>query len=227
MCATGVTCMHLVLLVVGAMMAVAGALLVRSAVPIEDVAQAAWVTGGIVAIVGGIIVAALAAAVRNLGRIAERLDIQPLPLAPVAAVGREDPAPRAVRPPAPPAGPSLLGWLGGRSPAPVVHGKAPPAAAEPAPVDLGPLAQIPEPSRAPPPPPVPAVRPLPRSATSPAAPQNGSPTSASAAVYRSGVIDGMAYTLFMDGSIAAELPQGRVKFATIDELQAYLTGKES
>jgi len=33
----------------------------------------------------------------------------------------------------------------------------------------------------------------------------------------------MAYSLFMDGSIAAELPKGKVKFASIDELQKYLT----
>ena len=37
------------------------------------------------------------------------------------------------------------------------------------------------------------------------------------------MIDGMAYSLFMDGSIAAELPKGMVKFASIDELQKYLT----
>ena len=42
-------------------------------------------------------------------------------------------------------------------------------------------------------------------------------------VYKSGVIDGMAYTLFMDGSIEAELPQGKVRFASVDELQKYLT----
>ena len=39
------------------------------------------------------------------------------------------------------------------------------------------------------------------------------------------MIDGMAYTLFMDGSIEAELPQGSVKFASVDELQKYLTTK--
>ena len=38
-----------------------------------------------------------------------------------------------------------------------------------------------------------------------------------------GMIDGLAYSLFMDGSIAAELPQGKVKFASVDELQKYLT----
>ena len=37
------------------------------------------------------------------------------------------------------------------------------------------------------------------------------------------LFDGMAYSLFMDGSIAAELPQGKVKFASVDELQKYLT----
>jgi hypothetical protein len=45
-------------------------------------------------------------------------------------------------------------------------------------------------------------------------------------VFKSGVIDGMAYTLYTDGSIEAELPQGTVKFASIDELRAYLTARE-
>ena len=49
---------------------------------------------------------------------------------------------------------------------------------------------------------------------------NGTPETT---VYKSGVIDGMAYTLFMDGSIEAELPQGKVRFASVDELQKYLT----
>jgi hypothetical protein len=60
------------------------------------------------------------------------------------------------------------------------------------------------------------VRPAPKVGSS----QNG----AASTVYRSGVIDGMAYTLFMDGSIQAELPQGTVKFANIDDLQKYLLG---
>jgi hypothetical protein len=46
-------------------------------------------------------------------------------------------------------------------------------------------------------------------------------------IFKSGVIDGMAYTLYTDGSIEAELPQGTVKFASIDELRAYLTARES
>ena len=36
------------------------------------------------------------------------------------------------------------------------------------------------------------------------------------------MIDGMAYTLYTDGSIEAELPQGLVRFASIEELRNYL-----
>jgi len=68
----------------------------------------------------------------------------------------------------------------------------------------------------PPSPAAPVVRPV----AKPAAAQNG----AASTVYRSGVIDGMAYTLFMDGSIQAELPQGTVRFGNIDDLQKYLLG---
>jgi hypothetical protein len=41
-------------------------------------------------------------------------------------------------------------------------------------------------------------------------------------VLKSGVVDGLAYTLYADGSIAAELPGGRRRFASIDELRAHL-----
>jgi len=42
------------------------------------------------------------------------------------------------------------------------------------------------------------------------------------AVLKSGVVDGMAYTLYVDGSIEAELPQGTVRFASIHELRNHL-----
>jgi hypothetical protein len=45
-------------------------------------------------------------------------------------------------------------------------------------------------------------------------------------IFKSGVIDGMAYTLYTDGSIEAELAGGTVKFASIDELRAYLGARE-
>jgi hypothetical protein len=43
-----------------------------------------------------------------------------------------------------------------------------------------------------------------------------------AAILKSGVVDGMGYTLYVDGSIEAELPQGTVRFASIHELRAHL-----
>jgi len=224
--------MYLILFLVGIVLAFAGAVLIRYAVPVVDAGAGALFTSGIVAFVGGLILMGLAAAVRTLGRIAERLEIQPLPLPPVAAVGREDPAPRPARQPpalaaAAAARPSLLGWFGRASaPAPATAARAP-ATPAPAPaptptptseaapaVDLAPLTRVPEEPRIVPPAP---PRPPPR----PAKPVANS--TAETTVYKSGVIDGMAYTLFMDGSIEAELPQGKVRFASVDELQKYLT----
>lgn len=43
-----------------------------------------------------------------------------------------------------------------------------------------------------------------------------------AAVLKSGVVDGMGYTLYVDGSIEAELPQGTLRFASINELRNHL-----
>ena len=42
------------------------------------------------------------------------------------------------------------------------------------------------------------------------------------AVLKSGVVDGMGYTLYVDGSIEAELPDGTLRFASINELRAHL-----
>jgi hypothetical protein len=46
------------------------------------------------------------------------------------------------------------------------------------------------------------------------------------AILKSGVIDGMAYTLYTDGSIEAELPQGTMRFASIEALRAHLEKTE-
>lgn len=42
-------------------------------------------------------------------------------------------------------------------------------------------------------------------------------------VVRSGIVGGMAYTLYADGSIEAELPIGTVRFASLAELQDHVT----
>jgi hypothetical protein len=49
--------------------------------------------------------------------------------------------------------------------------------------------------------------------------QEGSPD---VTILKSGVVDGMAYSLYSDGSIEAEMPEGMMRFASIDELRAHL-----
>jgi hypothetical protein len=51
-----------------------------------------------------------------------------------------------------------------------------------------------------------------------AAPQEEAPV----AILKSGVVDGMGYTLYIDGSIEAELPDGTLRFASINELRRHL-----
>jgi len=41
-------------------------------------------------------------------------------------------------------------------------------------------------------------------------------------VLKSGVVDGMAYSLYSDGSIEAQMPEGMMRFASIDDLRAHL-----
>jgi hypothetical protein len=53
----------------------------------------------------------------------------------------------------------------------------------------------------------------------PAAPQA---PPAAATVLKSGVVDGMAYTLYTDGSIEARLPQGTIRFGSVAELRAHI-----
>ena len=53
----------------------------------------------------------------------------------------------------------------------------------------------------------------------PAAPTEAQPP---VTVLKSGVVDGMAYSLYSDGSIEAQMPEGMMRFASIDELRAHL-----
>jgi hypothetical protein len=53
----------------------------------------------------------------------------------------------------------------------------------------------------------------------PVAPQE---TPVPVSVLKSGVVDGMAYTLYSDGSIEAQLPQGMLRFGSITELRNHI-----
>jgi hypothetical protein len=59
-------------------------------------------------------------------------------------------------------------------------------------------------------------------APEPAAPTAGSEEPAPVTVLKSGVVDGMAYSLYSDGSIEAQMPEGMMRFASIDELRSHL-----
>ncbi len=41
-------------------------------------------------------------------------------------------------------------------------------------------------------------------------------------ILKSGVVDGMAYSLYSDGSIEAQMPEGMMRFGSIEELRAHL-----
>lgn len=68
----------------------------------------------------------------------------------------------------------------------------------------------------------PAAEPMPE--PEPSAPVEPEPAERprDVAVLKSGVVDGMGYTLYVDGSIEAELPQGTLRFASINELRQHL-----
>jgi len=77
--------------------------------------------------------------------------------------------------------------------------------------------------------PAPAAQPAATAAVSaqsaPAEPAHAAgPSQAPAAVsiLKSGVVEGMAYTLYSDGSIEAQLPGGTVRFASITELRSHI-----
>ena len=45
---------------------------------------------------------------------------------------------------------------------------------------------------------------------------------ASVSIVKSGVVDSMAYSLYSDGSIEAQMPEGMVRFSSIEELRSHL-----
>ena len=66
-----------------------------------------------------------------------------------------------------------------------------------------------------------------RSAAPPSVPPQASPepmppSSPAATVVKSGVVDGMAYSLYSDGSIEAQMPEGMMRFASIEQLRDHL-----
>ena len=58
--------------------------------------------------------------------------------------------------------------------------------------------------------------------TAAASPGNPDGAAAGASVLKAGVVNGMPYTLFSDGSIEAQLPEGTLRFGSITELRNHI-----
>ncbi len=104
------------------------------------------------------------------------------------------------------------------APPPLEAGEAPPASFD----DAWPKSERPRPGDVPPQrraPRPPASPPSTFSENGPVARTEDQPQ---VTVLKSGVVDGMAYSLYSDGSIEAQMPEGMMRFASIDELRSHL-----
>jgi hypothetical protein len=269
--------MHLVVLVMGVVTTMAGAIMVGFGIPINGFGIGdTLISSGTTAIVGGLVLIGLAAAVRQLRAVAEAVESQGF----LVASGEGRPsranvygstrqrAPSAVAAPPPTPGPPLEREPRFDAPS-AEYGSLPRFIARPPPdepQDREPPRKEAEAYSSPeeddgdanePSDEIPFApgrgansrgeRPRAFDAIWPAASSEPSPRgasydeskapasdhdqvesadTASTSILKSGVIDGMVYTLYTDGSIEAELPQGTLKFVSIDELRDYLLNKE-
>jgi hypothetical protein len=204
-----------------------------------DIVVLMMAAGGLVA-VGGFALIGLGAVVARLQRIRDAIEMQVFSHAPTpsAEVRPKSGAPEPSVVPAPSAGiaavEAALAGSGPEKPA-----AAPPVPSPAAPDALhGPAAQPPANAAAEWPHVTAADRMVlpdgngqapvgPLNATAaggssvpPVAAQDGSPSPVR--VLKSGVIEGMAYTLYSDGSVDAELPEGTRRFASISEWRTHL-----
>jgi hypothetical protein len=105
-----------------------------------------------------------------------------------------------------------------KKPRPAQTVPAPPAVAQPAPQQSAAAALPVEPVLTPEPVQFQFREPVPEPRIVVPMPQAPAPVS----VLKSGVVDGMAYTLYSDGSIEAQLPQGTLRFGSIAELRTHI-----
>jgi hypothetical protein len=247
--------MHIVLLALGLVIVAAGVVLIGLGLPTSTGALGhTLVVAGTIAAMGSLILSSLATAMRQLRRIAQALETRPMTRAPatepdeshVAAPPRSPAVEPRFESGFEPEPETRIEPMVEPLPAPAAHATV----SEPAPEVAEPATAVPteEPPLEPRPEPEktfeavwsgglePAARTTQAAVTTVgvAVAEAVRPEPALAAppephlvrIFKSGVIDGMAYTLYTDGSIEAELPQGTVKFASIDELRAYLTARE-
>jgi hypothetical protein len=236
--------MSFILMMIGILAIALGAILIGFGIPINEFSLGnTLILAGTVTAMGGLVTFAVSRAVAQLSRIADLMATRPIasPVAPavstappVASSPGRGPQPRAqqgdefglpeavepVRPPPRAAAPMIeeptpaaparaAGW---RPPRPAAAPK--PAASRASTASDNPFDTAwPDktaPSRREP------------TLDLPAEPAAAGTRAEAATVLKSGVVDGMAYTLYTDGSIEAELAQGVVRFGSIEELRNHL-----
>src|SRR6478736_3258665 len=234
--------MAVLLFSVGTFALVAGLVMVGFGIPINEFSFGnTLISAGTTAAVGGLIIIALGVAVGQLRRIAEvlagdlpaRYASQPMdPEEAPMAVGDEI----SLSPPQPSGGSAPktdVRGLAGRDQEPATAWKPSPPATPPVGSSPRPL----QPARFDAMWPAEAKSPKsnasddakqsfgPARDTFPPVPKRPEPEAQkprAVAILKSGVVDGMGYTLYVDGSIEAELPQGTLRFASINELRSHL-----
>jgi hypothetical protein len=238
--------MYFVLLALGVIVTIAGGgMIVLGIADIPFNVGNAMISAGATGVVGGLIVVALANVARELRAARQPEKRKPSRPAASAAPPRDTPAEKASQPPAgadlsqvlaePPAEPATPEPPAEPTPSPPPPSIPPPgdpfapARADPQRRAAGRERNFdsvwaPEPAK-----PAPAAA---RPAPAPEAPRESEPVTIrptrepqAVSVLKSGVIEGMAYTLYSDGSIEADLPQGMMRFPSIDALRRHLAGQ--
>ena len=234
--------MHIVLLALGVIVFIAG-----SGMTLFGVANNGFdigntmISAGMTGVVGGLIVIALANLARELRASREPAARKPArpPAAAAAPAEKPSPAPAGsadlsqvlAEPPAEPT--PTQPRVEPTPPAPSPGDPFAPARADP---QRRPAARersfdsvwAPEPAKGAPA----AARPAPEAPRAPETPRESEAVTIRATrepqavtVLNSGVIEGMGYTLYRDGSIEADLPQGMMRFPSIDALRRHLAGQ--
>lgn len=209
---------------------------------------ASMIESGAIGFVGGLVVfgiGLLLHAVRDLGRrldalkpapaaraTTERAIVEHAPEIEPSIVPQQIPVPvtqPVARPTHPSARPAPAdekdlhprAWPPSTGAAARVQAEPPPRIREPAPERSARVQAEPAPERAMRE--MPAPKPEPAPAPKPRAPEPVGDAAPAGPPVRSGIIGGMAYTLYADGSIEAELPLGIMRFASIEDLRAHVS----
>ena len=209
--------MSIVLIVLGLLLALAGLAAIVAGGPewlLGLNLGSALIQSGAIGLVGGLILVGIGLLLRAVRDLVNRIDAWTSAAAeyPIEAAAAPAPEPKVTPPPEvepAPAQPAAR-----QQPAREPRAEAPAPSAKEAGQPFAAETKGPRP-RAWPPQTSPSAR------LAPAEPV-AAPATTPAQVLRSGIIGGMAYTLYSDGSIEAELPVGTMRFASLEELREHV-----